>query len=41
MINKELIYDMAKRLDLAIEVWKKGLYIGIYKFIGGRLIKIK
>jgi len=28
MINKELIYEMAKRLDLVIEFWKEGKYIG-------------
>ena len=26
--NRELIYEMAKRLDMVIEVWKKGIYFG-------------
>ncbi len=41
MENRELIYDMAKRLDLVIEVWKKGKYIGKFKFINGQLHKLK
>jgi len=41
MENKELIYEMAKRLDLIIEVHKKGEYIGKFKFIDGKLHKLK
>jgi hypothetical protein len=41
MENKELIYEMAKRLDLVIEFWKEGKYIGSYKFIDNKLKKIK
>ena len=41
MENRELIYEMAKRLDLVIEVWKKGIYHGKYRFIDGKLYKIK
>lgn len=41
MDNKELIYDMAKRLDMVIEVWKEGKYIGKYRFIDGKLHKLK
>ena len=41
MINKELIYEMAKRLDLVIEFWKGGKYIGKYIFINNKLHKWK
>jgi hypothetical protein len=41
MENKELIYKMAKRLDMVIEVWKKGIYYGKYRFIDGKLFKLK
>jgi hypothetical protein len=41
MENRELIYEMAKRLDLVIEVWKEGKYIGRFKFIGDVLHKLK
>jgi hypothetical protein len=41
MENKELIYEMAKRLDMVIEVWKKGVYCGKYRFINGQLYKLK
>lgn len=39
--NRELIYEMAKRLDMVIEVWKKGIYFGKYRFINGILHKLK
>ena len=39
--NRELIYEMAKRLDMVIEVWKKGVYYGKYTFINGQLHKLK
>jgi hypothetical protein len=41
MENRELIYDMAKRLDMVIEVWKKGIYIGRFKYVNGVLHKLK
>lgn len=40
MENRELIYKMAKRLDMTIEVTKKGEYIGKYKFINNKLHKL-
>jgi len=39
--NRELIYDMAKRLDMVIEVWKEGKYIGKFRFINGKFHKLK
>jgi hypothetical protein len=41
MENRELIYELAKRLDLIIEVTKEGKYIGKYKFINNKLYKLK
>lgn len=41
MENRELIYEMAKRLDLVIEVWERGKYIGKYRFINNKLHKWK
>lgn len=41
MQNRELIYEMAKRLDFIIEVWREGKYIGKFKFIDGKLHKLK
>lgn len=41
MENAELVYEMAKRLDMVIEVTKEGKYIGKYKFIDGKLNKLK
>ena len=41
MDNKELIYEIAKRLDMIIEVWKEGKYIGKFRFIDGKLHKLK
>jgi hypothetical protein len=41
MENKELIYEMAKRLNLVIEVWKNNVFVGTYKFINDKLVKIK
>ena len=41
MENRELIYEMAKRLNMVIEVWKEGKYIGKYKFIDNKLHKLK
>ena len=38
--NRELIYDLAKRLDMIIEVTKKGKYIGKYRFIKDKLHKL-
>jgi hypothetical protein len=41
MENRELIYEMTKRLDMVIEVLKAGEYIGKFKFINGKLHKLK
>ena len=41
MENRELIYDLAKRLDMVIEVTKKGEYIGKFRFINDKLHKLK
>jgi hypothetical protein len=40
MENRELIYEMAKRLDMIIEVTKEGKYIGKYRFINNKLYKL-
>lgn len=40
MENRELIYEMVKRLDMVIEVTKKGECIGKYKFINNKLHKL-
>ena len=40
MENRELIYEMAKRLDMVIEVTKKGKYIGKFRFINNKLHKL-
>lgn len=40
MQNRELIYEMAKRLDMVIEVTKEGKYMGKYKFINNKLHKL-
>jgi hypothetical protein len=41
MENRELIYEMARRLDMIIEVTKKGEYIGKFRFINDKLHKLK
>ena len=41
MENSQLIYDLAKKLDLIIEVTKDGKYSGKYKFINNKLHKLK
>lgn len=41
MENKELIYELAKKLDMIIEVHKKGEYVGRFKFIDDKLHKLK
>lgn len=41
MDNRELIYELAKKLDLIIEVTKDGKYAGKYKFINNKLYKFK
>jgi len=41
MENRELVYEMAKRLDLIIEVTKDGKYIGKFKFVNDKLYKLK
>jgi hypothetical protein len=41
MENRDLIYEMAKKLDMVIEVTKKGKYIGKYRFINDKLHKLK
>lgn len=40
MENRELIYKMAKRLDMIIEVTKEGKYMGKYKFINNKIHKL-
>ena len=40
MENRELIYELAKRLDLIIEVTKDGKYTGKYRFINNKLHKL-
>jgi len=39
--NRELIYEMAKRLDMVIEVTREGKYIGKFRFINDKLHKLK
>jgi hypothetical protein len=41
MENRELVYEMAKRLDMIIEVTREGKYIGKFKFINDKLYKLK
>ena len=41
MENSQLIYDLAKKLDLIIEVTKDGKYTGKYKFINNKIHKLK
>jgi hypothetical protein len=41
MENRELIYELAKKLDLIIEVTKDGKYTGKYRFINNKLHKLK
>ena len=41
MENRELIYEMAKRLDMVIEVTKAGEYKGRYRFFNDKLYKLK
>jgi len=40
MENRDMVYDLAKRLDMIIEVTKKGEYIGKYRFINEKLHKL-
>jgi hypothetical protein len=40
MDNKELIYEMARRLNMIIQVEKDGKYIGKYKYIDNKLHKL-
>jgi hypothetical protein len=41
MENRELIYELALKLNMIIEVHKEGKYIGKYKFIDNKLHKFK
>ena len=41
MDNKELVYELARRLNMIIEVWKEGKYIGKFKYINNKLHKLK
>lgn len=41
MENAELVYEMARRLNMIIEVTKEGKYIGKYKFVDKKLHKLK
>jgi hypothetical protein len=40
MENRDLVYELAKKLDMIIEVTKKGEYIGKYRFINEKLHKL-
>jgi hypothetical protein len=40
MENRDLVYELAKRLDMIIEVAKKGEYVGKYRFINDKLHKL-
>ena len=41
MENRELIYEMADRLGMVIEVYKDDKYFGSYKVIKGKVYKLK
>lgn len=41
MDNKELVYELARRLNMIIEVWKEGKYIGKFRYINNKLHKLK
>lgn len=40
MENKELVYEMAKKLNMIIEVTKEDKYVGKFKFINNKLHKL-
>lgn len=40
MENRDLVYELAKRLDMIIEVEKEGKYIGKYRFLNEKLHKL-
>ena len=40
MENREMVYEMAKKLDMIIEVWRDDIYIGKFKFINDELHKL-
>lgn len=40
MENRELVYRLAENLNMIIEVWREGKYIGKFKFINGKLHKL-
>ena len=40
MQNRELIYEMAERLNMIIEVNKDGKYIGKFRIIDKKLYKL-
>jgi hypothetical protein len=41
MENRDKIYELAQKLDMIIEVWRNDVYIGKFKFINGKLKKLK
>jgi hypothetical protein len=41
MENRELIYELAEKLNMIIEVHKEGKYIGKFKFVEKKLYKLK
>jgi hypothetical protein len=38
--NRDNIYKLAELLDFVIEVYRNGVFIGKYKYINGKVIKI-
>lgn len=40
MENKENIYLLARLLDLEFMVYKKGVLVGRYRYLDGKLFKI-
>lgn len=38
--NRDNIYKLAELLDFIIEVYRDGVFIGKYRYINGKVIKV-
>lgn len=39
--ERELVYEMCRRLGLVFEVWKDGVLVGTFKYVDDKIVKLK
>lgn len=39
--EREMVYEMCRRLGLVFEVWKDGVLVGVFRYENNKIVKLK